>query len=86
MDPVIMGQHLQDLTLRMLGRLAAKALGLRWGGQTGFNPSAEFHGMERTRHGHQRFVKSPPDHHGAKQRRHGGAMLAPSTRGLFLPP
>jgi hypothetical protein len=35
---MVMGQHLQDLTLRMIGCPAADALSQRWSRQTGFNP------------------------------------------------
>ena len=83
---MVLPQHRQDLPLRRIGRPAAAALGQRWGGQTGFHPSAEFQGVDRTSTWRQRFVESPPDDHGTTQRRNGGTRLATSTLGLFLPP
>src|SRR5690349_18431410 len=63
----------------MIGSPLPDTLSQRWSSQTGFNPQTEFQRVDRSCTWRQRFVESPPDDHGAKQRRKAGTMLTTST-------
>jgi hypothetical protein len=63
---MVMHQHLQNLTLRMIGGPPANAFGQRRRGQASFNTQLELQRMDRTQPWRQWFVEPPPDDHGAE--------------------